>query len=479
MKKYSLLIAIGVVTLVFMLLSWIIPAGSFIEGVFSDSLGHRPMGLFSIVLAPLWFFNSGTMHILPHESGIMTYNYANILLAFLTIGVLYKVLDKTGAYGNLIDDFTKFLKNRKTAFITFTTLFFVVFSSLTGLTLLLFLLMPFFVTVILKLKYTKITAFSATILAILVGRICAISAHDITGISNQIYGFTSSTDITIKITLLIILSALLLLFVHKTKSEAKEKIEDPIIEGKIKTDKSYTPIIILLSLFIVILAVMMFNWNYVFNMTFITDAYNNLINTTIGNYPIGTTIFGMIEPFGYWTGFTMSAMLIILSIIIGFIYSIKFDELVDSVKTGIVSMGRVCIYIILAFTVMTFLIYTGHTFIVTVANFIFENINSNAVPFAAVASGIVGVFTSDFTAISTQLLGVLGEFFDGESLSLAVLTTQVVSGTVAVIAPTSIFLVAGLAYLDIPYKDWLKHIWKLFLILLIISLVILLIISIF
>ena len=45
---------------------------------------------------------------------------------------------------------------------------------------------------------------------------------------------------------------------------------------------------------------------------------------------------------------------------------------------------------------------------------------------------------------------------------------QSVYGLTMLVAPTSIILLATLSYLDIPYTQWLKHIWKLFLELLVV-----------
>ena len=33
-------------------------------------------------------------------------------------------------------------------------------------------------------------------------------------------------------------------------------------------------------------------------------------------------------------------------------------------------------------------------------------------------------------------------------------------GIMALVGPTSLFLILGLSYLDIPYTTWLKYIWR-------------------
>ena len=54
---------------------------------------------------------------------------------------------------------------------------------------------------------------------------------------------------------------------------------------------------------------------------------------------------------------------------------------------------------------------------------------------------------------------------------LIALILQSIHGIVMLIAPVSVILVAGLKYLNISYKEWLKNVWK-YLLLAFISIVI-------
>ena len=46
-----------------------------------------------------------------------------------------------------------------------------------------------------------------------------------------------------------------------------------------------------------------------------------------------------------------------------------------------------------------------------------------------------------------------------------------------IIGPTSLILIAGLTYLDIPYTTWLKYIWRFILMLFILIFVVLMIVA--
>ena len=54
--------------------------------------------------------------------------------------------------------------------------------------------------------------------------------------------------------------------------------------------------------------------------------------------------------------------------------------------------------------------------------------------------------------------------FEGNVILIVSLMFQTMYGLVMLIAPTSIFLIAGLSYLQIPYKEWVKYIYKFLLI---------------
>lgn len=48
---------------------------------------------------------------------------------------------------------------------------------------------------------------------------------------------------------------------------------------------------------------------------------------------------------------------------------------------------------------------------------------------------------------------------------------------IRIVGPTSVFLIIGLSYLEVPYKSWLKYIWRFVLELLIAIFVVLMIVA--
>ena len=89
-----------------------------------------------------------------------------------------------------------------------------------------------------------------------------------------------------------------------------------------------------------------------------------------------------------------------------------------------------------------------------------------------------GFFFNDFPYLLNAIASQVGSLY--KDTTLIGLIYQGFHGLVMLIAPTSVVLVAGLKYLEIPYTEWLKNIWKYllaaFVILLIVLVIVLLLI---
>ena len=76
--------------------------------------------------------------------------------------------------------------------------------------------------------------------------------------------------------------------------------------------------------------------------------------------------------------------------------------------------------------------------------------------------------------VFSNVVAILSE---NVNLSVYAVMFQSLYGLVQIVGPTSILLIVGLTYLEVPYKSWLKYIWRLVVELLIVILVILMIVS--
>lgn len=470
MKKYNLLKAILIVFAVFMILSWIIPSGSFVNGIYINE-GINPVGLFDIVLAPLQLFNSDISSTVMYTDASYGFvSYSSIIVSLIMIGALYGVLNKTIGYQSLISKLQNSFKGHSVRFLIISVLVNSIISSLTGLNILLFVLIPFFMTVILKLGYSKLVALISTVGAMLIGSIAPIYASNVNGIARILFSIDINDGIISRIILFILLVGALILFLINS-NKTKEEIEIPLyVETKKKSD--YKPIIIISSVFFFTLMFLMFNWYYTFNYSGITEAYKTLMDTNIFNYPILKNVFGIMEPFGYFTGFTMSGILFIMILVIKFIYSISLDDIIDGVKKGIKDIIVPVFYVILSMSLMVLVCKSGSTFITSIINFILEKFGDNVFVSVSLSTITSSAFMHDFFAVITQSYDVLKDTFTTNIYSTIILIMESIHGIICLVSPTSIFLVLGLSYLKVPYTDWLKYIWKLLVIIILITLIV-------
>ena len=213
MKKYSLLKTIGISFLLVCILSWIISASSLSSGTITSLSKTVPVGLYDLSLLPI----------------ITLVSFFMYGLLFLAIGGFYGVLNKTGAYSELVSNVANKVKPKK--FVIITIILLSLLSSLTNLTPILFITVPFLVAILLKQGFNKISAFAATVGSILVGTI-GTTYGVINAQIKYYFELSSSYELYTKIILLVMVTFLLIMYVikkgipkeenKKTKQKAKE-----------------------------------------------------------------------------------------------------------------------------------------------------------------------------------------------------------------------------------------------------------------
>ena len=167
--KRNLLKAIGISFLIFVILSWIIPVGTYTSGELETN-GIDAVGIFDLFSIPI--------------STILV--FATYIIVFAVIGGLYGVMSKTGALDKLTDKLAgKFSKKEKT-FLVITIIFYVLLSSVTGLIIPLFVLVPLSAMVLFKLNFTKVVAMASTVGSILIGSAASTFGFNISGYTKNL-----------------------------------------------------------------------------------------------------------------------------------------------------------------------------------------------------------------------------------------------------------------------------------------------------
>ena len=473
MKKKSLLKVLAIVFAVYVVLSWFIKAGYFSEGkLVADST--TPMGLFDIFRFPVITLSSSVFIIYG--------------LVIVLIGALYGVLNKTGAYSRLVERVVEKNKNKGNKFIIFTIILFALLSSLTGLSLPLFVLVPFFVTVLLSLGYDKKDSMVSTIGAILVGNIGCTYGFNIGGYTNYFLNTGINTEILSKAIFFVIITFLLIMYVVmknrkvkkvtkkkllKKKEVMEEKVEIPLYYKEGNSKKSFVPIIVIGCFVMVLLIVGMYNWEIAFKLGVFNDFHSNITSNEIVK-----NILGNIEALGYWSNYELLIILTMATLLIAWIYNVKVKDFCDGFIKGAKEMLPVAIYMMLANIIFLLMNSNSGTMFATIANFFLKMTkNFNGVTMA-VTSAIGGVFYNDFPYLLNSLNSQITTLYtDSKIYPLIAFIMQSMHGIVQLLVPTSMLLFGGLKYFGISFKEWIKYIWKYVLEILAIAIIVMIVIA--
>ena len=204
MENKKTLKVILITLTVYMLLSWFIVSGYFSDGKFT-STGFNQFGLLDFFLAPFSLFNYYVVSMTKRiDSYVNQVAYGNMILAFISIGIFYGVLNKTGAYSNLVNSIKNKFKKKENVFLYTTAITYCLISSLTGLNLILFMYFPFICAVMSKLKFNKLTIFFSTIGAMLIGQLASTFNPTINGLNRVLFGTSLTTNLIPKLILLVL-----------------------------------------------------------------------------------------------------------------------------------------------------------------------------------------------------------------------------------------------------------------------------------
>ncbi len=460
MKKNNLWKAIAICFVAFVVLSWVIPTGTFSSGTFIKG-EVTPLGLFDILRYP----------IITAATSVFVLTAIVILL----IGGFYGVLNQTGVYANIVNRIADKWKEKGHIFLTISILVFAVLASLTGLTLPLFIMVPFFVAVILKLGYSKIVALLATVGAILVGNMGSTYGFNINGYLSFFFETGMNDTIATRILFFVVITSALIGFVlllsEKTKTVVKgEKknskkdasvLEIPLYENQVDKKKSAVPMVVIALILMIVTCVGMYNWETGLHIDFFNNIYNSITTFEISGYPIFKNIIGAVDPIGYWTNYELAILLLLATLLIAWIYNVKGSEKWQAFLNGVKQMVPVAIYTVAA-SILFLLMNTGATFFGSIANFFISMTKGfNVFAFGSL-SAIGGVFYNDFPYLVNALYDPITKLYT--NYGFIGMLMQMIHGLVMLIAPTSIILVAGLRYLNISYTEWFKNIWKYLLI---------------
>ena len=480
-KKYGLFKILTIILLLIMLVTYFMNS--------RDEI-YAPLAIIDVILNYIQSF----------------YYFFDTAIFILIVGGFYGFLNHVPAYKKLVKQIAEFFKEKGKMFVVITTIAFALISSLTGLNVILLLFIPFIISIILLLGYDKLVAISATIGGTISGLIGAIfltlkdsSDYEVTYITiDEFIGLDSIWgNIFPKVLLLVVVTGLLIFYIlnHIKKVETKEekykltKSDSLFFEVKdrkgevVKYDDSKTltwPLAILLLLFLAIIVLGYVPWKGIFGIDCFEKFHSWIVKFNIGDHGIFTGfITNNIGAFGTWRELgnylVAIVVLIILMIITMLTHRIKFEEAMDGFIYGTKKMIPAVIIVMLAYCVLV--CSYNHGFSEVIIKAVSKEFGDNAV-IHSLLTGVGSVLHVDLQYTTNAILNtVVSSLTKDANLSIYVIMFQSIYGMIQLVGPTSILLLVGLMYLDVPYKTWLKYIWRFIVELIIVIMIVLMIVS--
>lgn len=484
MKKNNILKVILISILVVCLCTWLFPVSYYGGGLIEDS--RAQIGLFELFSYPL----------------VALSYFGHVLLYALMVGGLYGLLNKIPAYRVCLDKIAKGFKGREWLFLVLTIVGISVLVSLTGLTLGMIVIFPIIISLILLLGYNKIVAVLSTVGATMCGIIGTTFGQDTVLYFDYLLG-TDFTDKTkVKLILLVVSVAILLFNVLRYGKKTLNKVEEQkseLIPELIKVEKGKKvhvwPMVVILDLLFIILLVGIFPWSAVFkDFTWFSDALSWVQSYELFGFPIFAKILGNVGVFGSWS-YTASqttvvtalpAVILIATLILGLIYHFKFSDMIDAILGGMKKALVPGMVMLMTYVVLAVSVY--HPFELTIIKPILGLVKD----FGEFTMSFGGVLHTVLNAVSMSLIAFLGTFFNVDSMYIGTQLLQYVAseipneavypiveiifqsvyGLALLVLPTSFILMGTLSYANVSYGSWLKHVWKIFLELLIVLIII-------
>ena len=457
MKKHGLLKVLGILLVLILIVSYILPG--------------RQEAMARIGLADL----------LLNNLSIVLQNFSYIVLFILAVGGFYGILGKTNSYKKLLDNIVTSVRPLGKRFVFVVIVTFGIITSLTGLTIPLFVFIPFVATIILLLGYDKLVAISATVVSIIIGYIGGVFVNFVNPNSYNINTFEEFVGLEVKFAetfpkLLLLFAGLSLLvyFVNnhiknvqdkrvKYELEGDSELLISEVKGNYKDIKTW-PLIVILSIVFVIIAIGSIPWDSLFGIKVFTNFHTWLTGISIKDFAILPNIISSNLPaLGEWasSGNPMAAyvyialLLIFVSAIIALINKVKVDEAIDNFTEGSKKMLPTVALITVAYTVLVCAYNNG--FLEVVIN----NTGKFNYGLSSILAFLGCILHVDTTWILAGVYSPIINLITDESIYPSVVVLlQGIYGIFMLVGPTSLILIIGLSYLNIPYTTWMKYIWR-------------------
>lgn len=255
----------------------------------------------------------------------------------------------------------------------------------------------------------------------------------------------------------------------------KESIVNDSIEKFVPTvvDSKHRiwPIVTSFILLFVVMIMAFIPWSDTFGLETFVDATTAVTEFELFGFAIFGKLLGTVNAFGLWSITDLFLVMAVVLALLTVIYKVDTDDALEGFVNGAKKALIPALITIIVYTCLVLTTY--HPYQLAIYKGLLT-IGEGFNIVTATLSGILsGLFNQDaayvFQAVVPYLTGLVT---NTEVYPIMGILFQSVYGVTMLVAPTSLILTTVLAYLEVPYKDWLKSIWKLLVELLVVLLII-------
>ena len=472
-EKYDLLKIAGIFILIAIVLTWIVPSGYYQEGgMVKDEINR--IGLTNVF-----------------QQGLVSFTYfASNVTFLLCLGAFYEVISRAAGYQKLVDSLSKKVKGHEKVFVVISMLIFGILASIMNEYFPILLFVPFIIAILNRVKVPKISAFLATFGGILLGIFGNICSTKVVGILDNVFrgdamrvAGSAKVDSKILIVQIILFICAFIILAYfavkkiKTNNDKKAASYDRFDIENVKSPKknpTMWPYVVSLVLifFTTVLAYMPWT-SALWDIKVFEDATKWVNELALFGSPIISYIFGEFTAFGAWDLFTIQYVMLAAILLVLIFGRFSFDDILDSIAEGIKKIAPVVVVFLFVYGV---LVFSAQFPVIPV---IIDKIASITKGFNSVIAFISAFITSIFGVEMQYVASLSGTYYAAEASKHTkelYLIYQSAFGFASFFMPTSAALMLGLSYLNIPYKDYFKFIWKFLVAMLIIIGIIIIII---
>jgi len=495
MKKKFKMPSAFVVLLLFIvviaILTWFIPAGKYVEGVY-QRIDPNPQGIYNIISAPIQGF----------------FDAVDIALFVIVIGGFLGIVLKTGAIDAAIGNIIKKLKGKEVWLIPILMILFGIGGTTYGMAEETIALYPIIIPVFIAAGYDAVTAVSVVLLGAGTGVLASTVNPFATGAASEAAEIALGNGIFLRVAMLVVLEAISIVFVMRYAKKVKADPSKSLLAfmkadnekhflGENKVIPEYTRsrknVIILFAITFVVMILGVIPWAFKFNIMFFDKIYNSVASSSpiFGLQPNSAETYWDIydavkthsAALGDWWFGQMTVWFFFMSVIIGLFAKMKEKEIVDNFISGakdllavalIIGVSRGIKVVMVAGGMDATILYWSSNALAglnpglfAVLSYIFYIPMSFLIPST---SGLAGATMPVMAPLAGNVFSNAGLAADFGK-SIVITAYQSASGIVNLITPTSGVVMGALAIGRVPYDKWLKHLGKLLGILFVVTII--------